>query len=148
MSIRKSRNCRALMLDVCLRTSHTASLSFQSTVQNQSCSTQRITICFSHCPHRCRHSWFLGRSRETEVVTVKRWLSLHLQLLTGLTTTSFHAPPWTLPAQPDTPGLDITPVTCWCQLPDSFMTGSCERKNCMWLSIRLTLNIWDGAVKA
>lgn len=82
---------------------HTASFSFQSTMQNQSYSTPRITICFFHCPHRRWHSWLLGHSRETEAETVKRWLSLHLQLLTRLTTTSLHTLPWTLRAHTDTP---------------------------------------------
>lgn len=152
--ISKSTNCRLLMWCMFakeLRICHTAAFSFLSTMQNHlSSHTFRKLFNFENCHllfpcRQCQwHSWLLGCSRETKASGKKLILSDRpLRLMA----TSHHVCCRRCVLL-QTCHVRYSSGHVWSQLPDSFMMGSCERKDCMWLSIRLTLNIWDSAVKA
>lgn len=135
------------MLNVCQRTSHvcshTVALSFVSTVRDRLslhtlrnlCNFESHHLLFLYPRHHW-HSWLLGRRRGNWSERLKTLIPPD-RSLRRLTTTSHH----TLSAVDVACSyrhatVDIAPVTCGPSCPPAPMMGSCERKDCIWLSIR------------
>lgn len=152
----KSSSCGLLMPNVCQKTSHmygqTGAFSFPSTVHQSLVITYSLRKLFNfdncHLLLPCRwHGCLLGRGRETK----SQWWNAD----------SVQPYAWTNDNQPPFPASavdvacscghatsDIALVTCGPSCLTASWWAHAKGKDCIWLSVRPTLNIRDSAVKA